>query len=109
MSHFNITNISNSFDKNIINKTETLLISHFYNEEFLLPYWISHHAPLFDHVVLIDYHSSDNSLNIIRKYAPSHWKVVTTKNKYFEALSFDQEVRDIEKTFSDRSEERRVG
>ena len=101
MSSFDINNISNSFDKNIINKTETLLISHFYNEEFLLPYWISHHAPLFDHVVLIDYHSTDNSLNIIRKYAPSHWKVVTTRNKYFEALSVDAEVRDIEKTFSD--------
>ena len=30
------------------------LISHLWNEAFLLPYWLRHHHPLFDHGVLLD-------------------------------------------------------
>src|SRR6516164_5807036 len=50
------------------------LISHFWNEEFLLPYWLRHHLPLFDHGVLIDYTSTDRSVEIIHELAP-HWEV----------------------------------
>ena len=81
------------------NKVKTLLITHFYNEEFLLPYWIMHHAPMFDEVVLINYDSTDKSLEIIKNLAPSHWKVITSRNRYFSATAVDVEVRDIEKTY----------
>lgn len=80
---------------------KTVLISHFYNEEFLLPYWIMHHAPYFDHAVLIDYDSTDRSREIIEKLAPKTWKVVTSRNRIFDAVQVDAEVRDIEKSFPD--------
>jgi len=67
-------------------------IMHFYNEEFLLPYWIRHHAPLFDKVVLIDYHSTDRSAEVIRKEAPSSWEVVRSRNQDFNAVECDREV-----------------
>jgi hypothetical protein len=30
------------------------LLSHFYNEEYLLPFWIEHHKKQFDYAILID-------------------------------------------------------
>jgi FkbM family methyltransferase len=39
----------------------TTLIGHFRNEEYLLPWWLRHHVPMFDHGVLIDYSSTDAS------------------------------------------------
>ena len=33
------------------------VICHFRNEEVLLPFWLRHHALLFDHGILIDYGS----------------------------------------------------
>lgn len=82
-------------------KVETVLITHFYNEELLLPYWINHHASMFDHVILIDYNSTDKSNEIISRYAPSNWKVIKSKNTNFDANLVDQEVRSVEKSFPD--------
>ena len=76
-----------------------LLISHFYNEELLLPYWIRHHAPMFDMAILIDYNSTDKSLEIIRREAPSSWKIVSSRNIMFDAELVDDEVKDYEKMF----------
>lgn len=75
------------------------LISHFYNEEFLLPHWIKHHKPLFDHAVLIDYHSTDRSVEIIKKLAPE-WEIRTTRNRFFEEPDIGNEIEDIEKEFT---------
>ena len=69
-----------------------ILITHFYNEAFFLPYWIRHHARMFDMAILIDYNSDDNSVDIIRKLAPSTWRVVKTRNKNWEAEDIDREV-----------------
>ncbi|CAF3624884.1 unnamed protein product [Rotaria socialis] len=76
-----------------------VLISHFFNEEFLLPFWIRHHAPMFDHAILINYNSSDRSLQIIRSEAPRTWKIVSSRNAEFSALDVDEEVSDYERTF----------
>lgn len=38
-----------------------MLLSHIYNEAMLLPHFIRAHAPLFDHALIIDYNSTDNS------------------------------------------------
>merc|ERR1719221_1357140 len=76
-----------------------MLISHFYNEEMLLPYWIQHHAPMFDYAVLIDYNSTDKSVDIIRRLAPAGWKIVTPPDaNTFLAQGVDAEVvkREIE-------------
>ena len=74
------------------------LISHFYNEEFLLPHWINHHKNIFDEAILIDYHSTDNSVKIIEQLAPKNWKVIKSKNKEFIPKDIDDEVMEIEKS-----------
>lgn len=75
-----------------------LIISHFYNEEYLLPYWLRHHLELFDHGILIDYHSTDRSVEICRSLAP-HWEVVTSQNKTFSAILCDFEVMKHEERY----------
>lgn len=74
-----------------------LLLSHFFNEEILLPFWIRHHSCMFDMVILIDCGSTDRSLEIIRDEAPRSWKVVSTRNKVLSAHLIDEEVKDFEK------------
>ena len=64
-------------------RKQVMLITHFYNEEILLPYWIRHHAPMFDHAILIDYQSTDSSRKIIEDLAPSTWRVVNTQAPRF--------------------------
>lgn len=68
---------------------------HFYNEEFLLPYWLKHHTRIFDHGVLIDYASTDRSREIIQELAP-HWEVRPSRNTHFDALACDGEVMELE-------------
>ena len=75
-----------------IPRPKRILITHFYNEEFLLPFWIRHHARMFDSAILIDYYSDDKSVEIIRRLAPSTWRVVKTRNKAWEAEEIDREV-----------------
>jgi len=77
-------------------KCPVVAIMHFYNEELLLPYWIRHHAPMFDKVVLINYHSTDRSEEIIGKEAPSSWEVVRSRNHDFNAVECDREVMHYE-------------
>jgi len=72
-----------------------LLISHFYNEEFLLPYWVKHHKPMFDHAVLIDYGSTDRSIEIIKDLAPD-WEIRQTGNQFFEEPAIGNEVQKVE-------------
>ena len=31
-----------------------VVVSHFFNEAYLLPWWLRHHRDVFDHGVLID-------------------------------------------------------
>jgi len=72
------------------------VVSHFYNEEHLLPWWLDHHKKIFDHGILIDYHSTDRSMEIIREICPD-WELRYTRNKYFDSTPIDQEVMDIER------------
>jgi hypothetical protein len=75
------------------------LISHFYNEEFLLPFWIRHHYEIFDHGILINHGSTDNSIALIRKLAPN-WKIIDSKLKSFDPIMTDFEVQKIEESIS---------
>jgi hypothetical protein len=79
------------------NKLTVLL--HFYNEEWLLPHWLRHHRELFDHGILIDYASTDRSLEIIKEITPD-WKVVKSRNDKFHAELCDKEMMDHEETVS---------
>lgn len=77
------------------------VVSHIFNEEYLLPFWLEHHVNIFDHGIIIDYCSTDNSVEIIHKYCPT-WEVIKTRNlnadgsPNFKADLIDIEVCDIE-------------
>jgi len=72
------------------------IIAHFYNEEYLLPFWLKHHKKYFDYGILVDYNSTDNSVSIINEICPN-WKVVQSKNDTFNASKCDLEIMEIEK------------
>lgn len=71
------------------------IITHFYNEEFLLPLWLNHHKYYFDHGILINYGSTDNSVQIIKQICPT-WEIVDSKHEYFDHQLCDQEIIEIE-------------
>jgi hypothetical protein len=72
------------------------VICHFYNEEYLLPFWLMHHKDIFDHGILIDYRSTDTSVEIIKKIVPK-WEVISSVNKEFKAQRVDEEVMAVER------------
>jgi hypothetical protein len=72
------------------------VISHFYNEAYLLPWWLSHHRNLFDYGILINHGSTDNSLEIIKEYVPN-WRIVNSTLTFFDAFMTDLEVMSYEK------------
>ena len=71
------------------------LLCHFYNEEYMLPWFLNHHRQIFDHGVMIDYHSTDSSVEIINEICPT-WTIITSRNLDFQADTIDTEVNDIE-------------
>lgn len=77
----------------------TTVIVHFFNEEYLLPWWLDHHRGMFDHGILIDYHSTDRSVAICRHMVPN-WEIRTSRNANFDAVACDQEVMEIEQSIS---------
>lgn len=75
------------------------IISHFYNEEYLLPWWCNHHKRICDNAILIDYNSTDRSVDIIKKICPD-WTIVKSVNKTFDAALVDREVEHYESLVS---------
>lgn len=67
------------------------VICHFYNEEYLLPWWLEHHKKYFDYGLMINYKSTDKSVEIINKICPD-WQVVDSINSEFGAIDVDSEV-----------------
>jgi hypothetical protein len=78
-------------------QNKIVLLSHFYNEEFLLPHWIKHHKNMFDDVVLVNYQSTDASVDIIK--AATDWEIRDSRNDVFDCRLVDVEVMDIEREF----------
>lgn len=75
------------------------VITHFFNEQYLLPWWLDHHLKIFDHGILIDHGSTDNSADICRQLAP-HWRLVKSSLSSFDAWLTDFEVMNYEKEIS---------
>ena len=71
------------------------VICHFFDEEYLLPWWLTHHLRHFDHGILIDHGSTDNSADICRTLAP-HWRLVRSRLMKFDAFLTDFEVMQYE-------------
>jgi hypothetical protein len=78
-----------------MNKT---LISHFFNEEYLLPWWCEYHKKIFDQALLINYNSTDRSVEIIKDICPK-WQIVNSINHEFDAQKIDFEVMSYESKF----------
>lgn len=76
----------------------SLVICHFYNEEYLLPFWLNHHVKIFDHGVMINNGSTDRSVEIIKKIAPN-WDVIDSNLAGFDALMLDFIVQKEEARF----------
>lgn len=73
------------------------VVCHFYNEEFLLPWWLKHHRAIFDHGIMINYASTDRSVELIKEICP-HWSIVDSRNLDFaDSTAIDREVIEIEK------------
>lgn len=62
----------------------TVLI-HIYNEEYLLPFWLNHHKNIFNHGIIIDYRSTDKSIEIYKQICPN-WDIIISRNLYFTAI-----------------------
>ena len=71
------------------------VLTNVFNEEYLLPFWLEHHRKIFDHGIVIDYRSTDSSMDIVRKMCPT-WEIRTTRNTHFCAHEIDTEFMDIE-------------
>lgn len=74
------------------------IFSHFYNEEYLLPWWLEHHKKIASHGIMIDYDSTDKSVEIIKDICPT-WEIIKTKNGMFQHIDCDNEVRDLERLY----------
>jgi hypothetical protein len=74
---------------------KTTCLIHIYNEEYLLPFWLYNHKDIFDDILIIDYRSTDKSIEICKKICPN-CKIITTINEYFGAHDIDKEIMDLE-------------
>lgn len=74
----------------------TTVIIHAFCEEYLLRWWVPHHREMFDHGVLIDYASTDRTVDVFREFAPD-WEIRQSRNDCFRATDCDAEVMDVER------------
>lgn len=77
--------------------TVATVITHAYNESYLLRWWLPHHRDIFSHGIIIDYASTDDTVAICRELAPD-WEVRSSRNSDFNAAACDAEVIDIERS-----------
>ena len=76
------------------------VITNIFNEEYLLPFWLNYHKRIFDHGIVIDYDSTDSSVEIIKKICPN-WEIRRTINiidgkPIFETFRIEEECKNIE-------------
>jgi hypothetical protein len=79
-------------------QTRTVLLQCF-NEEWILPWYLLHHKQIFDHGIVVDYHSTDRSREIVKEICPT-WEVRTSRNLDYQADNVDAELMDIERSLT---------
>lgn len=62
------------------------IITSFYNDRELLPWWLKWHRRLFDHGVLVDWDSTDESVAICRAICPD-WTIIKSKHHHFDVYT----------------------
>ncbi len=75
------------------------IVTHVYNEEFLLDSWIRHHRDVFDHGIVVDFNSTDQSMDVVKELAP-HWTIVQSPLLEFSAEPLDRLIESIERELS---------
>jgi hypothetical protein len=73
------------------------VICHVRNEKYLLNWWLQHHKDKFDHGIIVDYHSTDDSMDLVKQITPK-WQVIKSVNKDFNAANCDIEIMNIERS-----------
>lgn len=73
----------------------TTLLTNVFNEEYLLPFWLEHHKNMFDDIIVVDYKSTDKSMEICKRICPN-CTIIKTRNAFFDAREIDKEFMDIE-------------
>lgn len=73
----------------------TTLLTNVFNEEYLLPFWLEHHKKIFDDLIIVDYNSTDKSMEICKHIWPN-CTIIKTRNSCFDAREIDREFMDIE-------------
>ncbi|MBM10175.1 MAG: hypothetical protein CMF69_11530 [Magnetovibrio sp.] len=79
----------------------TTVITNIFNEEYYLPFWLTYHKQIFDNGIVVDYCSTDRSMEIVREICP-HWTIRKTRNvtpegkPYFHSACNDIEAMEIE-------------
>jgi len=71
------------------------VITHVYNEEYLMYWWLKHHREHFDHGVIIDFGSTDGTLDLVRDLCPT-WEIINMNLDYFDIFLTDYEVMKAE-------------
>lgn len=79
-----------------------VILSRFFNESYLMEWWLRHHLEMFDHGILIDSNSNDESADMCRTLAP-HWEVIRTEHAEYNAFMADFELMKHEERFPDAS------
>lgn len=69
---------------------------HFYNEEYLLPWWLQHHKDKFEHGIMLNCGSTDKSVSIIKDICPK-WEIINSKNKFFDIFINENQMYDLER------------
>lgn len=67
------------------------LLSHFVNEEILLPSWLTHHKKLFTHGIMLNCGSVDRSCQIIKEICPT-WEIIDLSHEFITSPIVDIEV-----------------
>lgn len=78
-----------------------VVLTHVYNEEYLLNWWLPHHKKRFDHGIIVDYKSTDNTRNLVKKMVPN-WELVTSKHDLFGAVDNTLEIMELENSIQSR-------
>lgn len=76
------------------------IITHIYNEEYLLPWWLEHHKKYFDHGIIVDFGSTDRSAEIIHDICPS-WNVFPSRYSKFDSSLLEYEMMFYERQIYD--------
>ena len=79
----------------MLSLVNTTLLTHIFNEEYLLPLWLRHHKDMFDNIIIVDYNSTDRSIEICRSICPE-CIIIKTQNDCFGAELIDREIMAIE-------------